>query len=407
MGYFQFVRENIRWLAAAVLVTFSSTYGQTVFISVFAGEIRAEFNLSHGAWGGIYTLGTTLAAIAMVWGGMLSDRFRVRTLGPVFLVFLAISCLAMATVSAPWALVVIIFALRFTGQGMLYHIGMVATARWFVATRGRAMSITALGVAIGSAMLPLIYVALLPVFNWRILWVIAAGLTLLIIPILLMLLRQERTPQSISTSQQAAGMNGLHWKRGQILRHWLFWLMAPALIGPAAWSTALFFQQVHLAEVKGWAHLEFVALFPLHTGVAIVATVITGSLIDRFGTNRIIPFYLIPFIFGFLVIGWAHSLLGAAVGMVLIGASSGIGNTLIGAFWAEHCGTRHIGSIKAVAAAVMVFGSAIGPGVSGWLIDRGFSFPQQTIAIAIYFAIAALLATMAALRARPLLPVSA
>ena len=39
------------------------------------------------------------------------------------------------------------------------------------------------------------------------------------------------------------------------------------------------------------------------------------------------------------------------------------------AFWAEFYGTRHIGAIKAMAAALMVFGSAIGPGLTGALID--------------------------------------
>ena len=403
MGYFRFLRDNSNWLGAAALLTFSSSYGQTFFISVFAGEIRAEFNLSNGAWGGIYTLGTSLAAIAMIWGGALTDRFRVRVLGPVFVALLALACLAMAAVPAAWALVPVIFALRFTGQGMASLIAMVATARWFVASRGRAMSVASLGVSLGNAVMPLIFVSLLVVADWRVLWVVAAGMALAATPILFLLLRHERTPQSISASTQSVGMNGVHWRRSQILRHWLFWLMVPALLGPAAWSTALFFQQVHLAEVKGWAHLEFVALFPLYTGVVVAITFATGWFIDRFGTNRMIPYYLLPFIGGFLVIAWAQSLVAAAVGMMLIGVSAGIGNTLIGAFWAEHCGTRHLGSIKALAAAVMVFGSAIGPGISGWLIDQGVDFPDQMVGIAAYFAGAAMLATIGAVRARPLL----
>ena len=407
MGYLQFLRENSRWLLAAMLVTFSSSYGQTFFISVFAGEIRAEFGLSHSAWGGIYTLGTTISAVAMVWGGVLVDHFRVRVLGPVILIFLAISCLAMASVGAAWALVPIIFALRFTGQGMMSHIGMVATARWFTKTRGRAMSVASLGFSFGSAVLPVIFVALLAFVDWRWLWVAAAAMALVSAPVILLLLRKERTPKSISNESQATGMNGIHWNRANVLRHWLFWLMVPALLGPAAWSTALFFQQVHIAEVKGWTHLEFVALFPLHVGAVIVTTIATGWFIDHFGTNRLMPYYLLPFIAGFLVIGWANSLFFAAIGMMLIGIAGGIGNTLVGAFWAEHCGTRFLGSIKAVAAAVMVFGSAIGPGVSGWLIDRGIDFPDQTVGIAAYFVFASALTSIAVIKARPLLPVSA
>jgi len=64
-----FLFKNAPFLTAGVLLTFMSSFGQTFFISIFAGEIRTAFNLSHGAWGGIYTIGTFLSAIVMVWAG--------------------------------------------------------------------------------------------------------------------------------------------------------------------------------------------------------------------------------------------------------------------------------------------------------------------------------------------------
>ena len=136
-----FLRDNAPWLSAGVLLTFLSGFGQTYFISIFAGEIRSEFGLSHGEWGGIYSLGTTASAIVMVWAGGLTDRFRARGLGAVTLLALALACVAMATVSAAWALPFVIFALRFIAQGMTSHIAVVAMARWFGATRGRALSL--------------------------------------------------------------------------------------------------------------------------------------------------------------------------------------------------------------------------------------------------------------------------
>ena len=80
MVYLQFIRANWLFLLAGFLLTFTSSYGQTYFISLFAGEIKGEFGLSDGQWGGIYTIGTTLSAITMVWAGVLTDRFRVRRL---------------------------------------------------------------------------------------------------------------------------------------------------------------------------------------------------------------------------------------------------------------------------------------------------------------------------------------
>src|SRR6056297_2588058 len=276
MPILAFLRDNAPWLSTGVLLTFLSSFGQTYFISVFAGEIRGAFGLSHGEWGGIYTLGTTVSAIVMVWAGGLTDRFRVRALAPAILVLMAGACLFMALNPVWWLLPAVIFALRFTGQGMMSHIAVVAMARWFVATRGKALSIATLGFAMGEALLPLIFVSLMLIYDWRLLWGAMGVVALLGIPLLILLLRRERTPQSWAETSQSLGMEARHWTRGQTLRHFLFWFMIPALLGPSAFNTAFFFHQVHFAEVKSVAHVELVAMFPFYTGVSITSMVISG-----------------------------------------------------------------------------------------------------------------------------------
>ena len=71
-----FLRDNAAWLSAGFLLTLSSSFGQTFFISLFAGQIRETFALSNGQWGGLYTLATTASALVMVWTGALTDRYR-------------------------------------------------------------------------------------------------------------------------------------------------------------------------------------------------------------------------------------------------------------------------------------------------------------------------------------------
>src|SRR6056297_2027298 len=100
MTILAFLRSNAPWLSAGVLLTFTSSFGQTFFISVFSGEIRAEFGLSHGAWGAIYAAGTFASAVAMLWAGQMTDVFRVRALCLVVLPFFAMACLAMAAAPA-------------------------------------------------------------------------------------------------------------------------------------------------------------------------------------------------------------------------------------------------------------------------------------------------------------------
>jgi len=429
MPFFQFLRANAPFLLAGFLLALLSSFGQTFFISLFGGEIRAEFGLSNGEWGATYGIATTVSAAVMLWAGGLTDRFRVRSLGTVVLIGLALACLAMAANPWPVALVGVIFALRLLGQGMTSHIsgvamarwfvanrvifalrllgqGMtshisgVAMARWFVANRGRALAIAALGFSLGEAVLPLGFVALKTVLNWRMLWLAAAIMVVLALPLLVALLRRERTPQSMAHEAQAVGMGGRHWSRGDVLRHRLFWFLVPALLAPAAFNTAFFFQQVHLAEVKGWAHMGLVALFPIYSVATVVAMLVSGWAVDRWGTARLMPLFQLPLAGFFLAFASVDSLAVAAPVMVLMGLTSGAASTVPVAFWAEFYGTRNIGAIKATAAAIMVLGSAIGPGLTGALIDAGIDFPHQMLGIAAYIVLACGLVAVGVRRAR-------
>ena len=63
----------------------------------------------------------------------------------------------------------------------------------------------------------------------------------------------------------------------------------------------------------------------------------------------------------------------------LMGVSNGLANVLGSSTWAEIYGVRHIGSIKALTTAFMVFSTAFGTALFGLLIDRGFTIAIYSI----------------------------
>ncbi|MGR3469182.1 MAG: MFS transporter [Shimia sp.] len=390
MPFLPFLRTNAAFLTAGALLTFSSSWGQTYFISLFAGHIMASFALTDAGWGLVYSVATTTSAVVMVWLGTVTDHYRARRIALIVMPLLALASVGMAVNTVLPLLVFLIFALRLLGQGMMSQIAIVSMARWFVASRGRALAITSMGFAFGNAVLPVVFVALMLIVPWQWLWVLAAGLIVLCIPLVQRLLSQERTPQSVAQDTQAPGMGGRHWTRVEMLRHPLFWLALPMLLGPPAWGTALFFQQVHFAGVKGFSLTAYTALFPLYILAVIAATFLAGAAVDRFGAGRVVSVYLWPWALGFAVLAWAPSLGWAAVGLVICGLGAGVQATAPTAFWAEYYGTRNIGSIKAAATAIMVLGSAIGPGITGVLITAGVGIEQQFAWIGVYFIVAAL-----------------
>jgi MFS family permease len=126
-------------------------------------------------------------------------------------------------------------------------------------------------------------------------------------------------------------------------------------------------------------------MFPIYTAVSIAAMILSGVLLDKLDTARLIPYFQLPMVFAFLTFAYGQSLLSALVGFIFLGLSSGANATLPNAFWAEFYGTKHLGSIKAAAAAVMVLGSAVGPAITGILLDYDIALDAQYVAVSIFF----------------------
>lgn len=204
MPFLVFLRTNLRWLGAGLLLTFFSAFGQTYFISLSAGELRETFDLSHGAFGGLYMGATLCSAISLTYVGKFVDTHPLALVAGAVVFGLALFSSAMASVSSVTMLFFVLFGLRLFGQGMMTHVAMTAMGRWYEAQRGRAVSIAALGMQCSEAILPLTYVALAAGLGWRGTWWAGAGVLLLVaLPLLLLLLRVERVPRGAAPGADA------------------------------------------------------------------------------------------------------------------------------------------------------------------------------------------------------------
>jgi len=111
---------------------------------------------------------------------------------------------------------------------------------------------------------------------------------------------------------------------------------------------------------------------------------VTGLLIDRYSAIRMVPLVALPMGVGLVVLAYSTSLVGAAVFLVLTGITAGSQSTTTAPFWAEMYGSRHLGAIKSLGAAAMVFCTALSPFVIGWQIDIGTGMNSLAIGAAIY-----------------------
>ena len=401
----EFFRNNARWLSAGTLMALSTGFGQTFFISIYAGVFRAEFGLSNGDWGLIYMVATLCSAAVLTQTGKLSDIMRARTLAMIVIGGFVVVCLGVALAPVWWALIPLVFGLRFCGQGMLSHLAVTSMAKWFRAGRAKAVATASLGFSLSEAALPALALLLIGFVGWRMSWVLAAAfLAFFVAPLLWWLLKTERSPQAMSAETASPGMGARHWTRNEMARGWLFWALLPGVIGPSWIGTTVFFQVVHLTDVKGWDIVAYAGLaYPVYSVTTIIASFAFGAVADRVGVVRLLPVYLIGWAMACVVLSLAGGLAGGVLALAIGGIGSGGVTVVNGALFAELYGTRWLGGIRAITAAAMVLGSAVGPGVSGVLLDAGVAFDTQLWVMGGYMIAISVLYIRVARRARAML----
>src|SRR3990170_2486731 len=174
-----------------------------------------------------------------------------------------------------------------------------------------------------------------------------------------------------------------------LLRDWRFLALVPTMIGYPAIMTAYLFHQRFIAEAKGWP-LELLAsgitLFAL---VSVAVTMTAGTLVDRFGAVRLSHVYLLGMILASIALITASGPFTPLLFFALIGLTTGCTNVVIAATLAELYGTRHLGKIRALAGAIMVIASALGPVGAGMLFDIGVGIEAVALGFAAYLVAAA------------------
>lgn len=371
--------SNLRLLGFGLLACLASAFGQTFFISLFNPHWQAEFDLSHGEIGALYSSATLLSGLTLVQVGKWLDHVPLVRFTSLAVLAFAGGCLLLANVPSAGWLVVAFFLLRLCGQGLMGHIAVSSMARFFDRGRGRAISIATLGFPLGEAVFPSLVVVMVQLVGWRGSWMAAAlALVLVVLPLLAWLPRQA----PLSDPARSAAESG--YRRRDVLRDPRFYLLLPIMLAAPFIVTGLFFHQATLATDQAWPLALLASAFVAFAICQTAASLFTGVLIDRLGARNLLHFYLLPLGGGALLLGVADAGWVAFAYMSLAGISAGANGSLSGAIWAELYGTRHIGAIRAMYSALMVLSTAASPVLLGISLDAGWTMPQLAMIMGVY-----------------------
>jgi MFS family permease len=392
IDYWRFALSNPRFLGFGFVLAFVSSAGQTYFIGVFGADIQAEFALDAGSWGRIYMFGTLASALLINWSGALIDRIDLRLFTALALLGLTGACLMMGSVTSPMMLVMAIFLLRHFGQGLCSHAGLTSMARYHDVNRGKAIALAAIGFAFGEAILPVAGLYAATQLGWRDTFYIVSLVVLVSIPLVLWLLKGHGQRHVLHVDalaeRTASGGTETDYTRRGMLSESRFYLILPAMIAPSMIGTALFFFPAEIAAAKSWSSLWLTGNYWMYSVVGVATTIYSGLLIDRFGARRVVPLFLLPLALALVVINLSDHHYMVWPYMLLMGISSGLYFTGLSALWAELYGPKHLGAIKSLTNAIMVFASALGPALVGSLLEWGVSFVAISLLLAAFCLVA-------------------
>ena len=369
----KFFSYDPKLLLYGFLIVFFASYGQTFFISLFNTEIRFYYGLSDGEFGLVYAISTLFSSFILISFAKLIDHIDLRVYSLIVTGGLLLASIGMALqLNSIFYLFIIIFMLRFFGQGAMSHAGETSMARYFGNNRGKALSIATLGGMAGVMFLPYIVLNYFDNIEMKQLWLYVSISIVVFIPFIFLALSNQKVRHNKFNENLINDPLNLKLRTRDIIKDKKFYIYLPLSIASPFISTGLMFHQIYIFDQKGWS-LEMLGNGYILLGFfSIIGLLIGGPFIDKFHTKKTAITVLGPLFLSVIILLFFDSVFSLIIYMSLYGLNMGISTPFIGSLWAEIYGVKSLGTVKALLHAGSVFASALSPLVFGYLIDWGY-----------------------------------
>ena len=376
---------SLKVIVFGFIFTFFSSFGQSFFLGLFNSSIRDALSITHGQFGSIYASATLLSSIVLVWIGKKIDDVNILKFASYVIIFLSSSCFIFSKISSVIFLFVGIFLMRLAGQGLSSHTATTTISRFFEKNRGRALSTGWLGLSLAEFIMPVLIVFLLTFIEWRDIWVSISILVILVLPVATFLLVKDVKLDTREESKIEENNKEIkQWKRIEVLKDYRFYIICMTMLAMPWIATGSFVYQSFISSSKEWGPYVIAQSFMAYSILSVITLFMSGFLIDKFSSRKLLIYMNIPLLFGTVVLYYFNAPLSSFVFFGLVGVTNGLANVLGSSTWAEIYGVKYIGSIKALTTALMVFSTAFGTALFGFLIDIGFSIEQIAVVSGTY-----------------------
>ena len=345
---------------------------------LFNSSIRDALSISHGQFGSIYASATLLSSFILIWLGKKIDDVNAIKFAFFVIISLSISSFLFSKINSIVFLFFAIFLMRLFGQGLMSHTATTTVSRYFDKSRGKALSTAWLGLSSAEFLLPVAIVYLLTILDWRDLWVSFSLLIILFLSVSSVFLIRKLDINSRETeNKNNENENKIkQWKRSEVLKDYKFYIICGNLLAMPWIFTGFAVFQSFVQSSKEWGPYVIAQSFMAYSILSVITLFVTGFLIDKFTSRKLLIFTNIPLMLATLILIFFDNPFSSFIFLGLMGITNGFANVLGSSTWAELYGVKFIGGIKAMTSALMVFSTAFGTALFGFLIDKGFTIEQ-------------------------------
>ncbi|MDA9629539.1 MFS transporter [Candidatus Pelagibacter sp.] len=386
------------------IFTFFSSFGQSYFLGLFNSSIRDALSITHGQFGSIYASATLCSSLLLIWVGKKIDDINIFKFAFFVIILLSFACFFFSKVSSVLLLFIAIFLMRFSGQGMMSHTASTTISRYFSRTRGRALSISWFGLSSAEFIMPVLMVYLLTFIDWQNLWLMFSLTVLIILPIAsFLLIKNLNLDSRESNDENVEEIEIKQWKRREVIKDYRFYIISLNMLAMPWIFTGFAVFQSFVQTSKGWGPYVIAQSFMSYSILSVLTLFLSGFLIDKFTSRKLLIYMNIPLLLSVIILFFFDTPVTAFVFLGLVGISNGFANILGSSTWAELYGVKYLGSIKALTTALMVFATAFGTAIFGYLIDIGFTVSDIAVVSGTYIFISLTLLFFARKKLNPVI----
>jgi MFS family permease len=381
-----FKNLSLKVIIFGFIFTFFSSFGQSFFLGLFNDSIREVLSITHGQFGTIYASATLCSSLILIWIGKKIDDVNIFKFAFFVTLLLSLSCFFFSKISSIIFLFFAILLMRFSGQGMMSHTATTTISRYFTKSRGKALSIGWFGLSTAEFILPVLIVYLLAIMDWQNIWITISISILIFLPFTSYFLVNNLNLDSREkfNNQQLNDGKIKNWKRIEVIKDYRFYIICSNMLAMPWIATGVFVYQSFISNSKDWGPYIIAQSFMSYSICSVITLLISGYLIDKFTSRKLLIYMNIPLLIAVFVIILFNAPFSSFIFLGLIGVSNGLANVLGSSTWADIYGVKFIGSIKALTTALMVFATAFGTALFGFLIDRGFTIEEIAMISGIY-----------------------